>query len=43
MIKTAENISYDAYSENRLTGAFILINENTNQTVAAGMFEKWIF
>lgn len=39
IIKTAENISYDAYSENRLTGAFILINENTNQTVAAGMFE----
>jgi sulfate adenylyltransferase subunit 1 len=39
MIKTAENISYDAYSDNRLTGAFILINENTNQTVAAGMFE----
>ena len=35
-IKTAEPISYDSYKENRGTGAFILINENTNSTVAAG-------
>jgi sulfate adenylyltransferase subunit 1 len=35
-IKTAEKLSYDAYAENRSTGAFILINENTNNTVAAG-------
>jgi sulfate adenylyltransferase subunit 1 len=36
-IKTAENISYDSYATNRKTGAFILINENTNNTVAAGI------
>jgi sulfate adenylyltransferase subunit 1 len=36
-IKTAESISYDSYSRNRKTGAFILINENTNNTVAAGV------
>ncbi len=36
-IKTAENVSYDSYKTNRKTGAFILINENTNNTVAAGV------
>lgn len=36
LIKTAEPISYDSYEENRGTGAFILINENTNNTIAAG-------
>lgn len=36
-IKTAENISYDSYATNKKTGAFILINENTNNTVAAGI------
>jgi sulfate adenylyltransferase subunit 1 len=29
----------DPYAENRVTGAFILIDEATNQTVAAGMIE----
>lgn len=37
-LKTADALSYDAYTKNRKTGAFILINENTNQTVAAGIF-----
>ena len=36
-IKTAEPVSFDSYSVNRKTGAFILINENTNNTVAAGI------
>jgi sulfate adenylyltransferase subunit 1 len=36
-IKTAEPVSFDSYSANRKTGAFILINENTNNTVAAGI------
>ena len=36
-IKTAEAISFDSYKKNRKTGAFILINENTNNTVAAGI------
>ncbi len=36
IIKTAEPVSFDSYRDNRHTGAFILINENTNNTVAAG-------
>jgi sulfate adenylyltransferase subunit 1 len=36
-IKTAELVSFDSYTKNRKTGAFILINENTNNTVAAGV------
>lgn len=36
-IKTADPVSYDAFQKNRKTGAFILINENTNNTVAAGV------
>lgn len=37
IIKTADEISFDSYSTNRKTGSFILINENTNNTVAAGV------
>lgn len=33
----AEPIAFDAYDENRATGAFILIDRFTNATVAAGM------
>lgn len=36
LIKTAEPVSFDSYRDNRHTGAFILINENTNNTIAAG-------
>ena len=36
-IKTAETLSFDDYANNRKTGSFILINENTNNTVAAGV------
>jgi sulfate adenylyltransferase subunit 1 len=36
-LKTAEYLSYDRYSQNRTTGSFILIDENTNNTVAAGV------
>ncbi len=36
-IKSAETVSFDSYAKNRKTGAFILINENTNNTVAAGV------
>jgi len=39
VIKTAETIGFDSYKKNRKTGAFILINENTNSTVAAGVIE----
>ena len=40
LIKTAEPISFDSYADNRNTGAFILVNENTNNTVAAGVICK---
>lgn len=37
-LKTAELIAFDTYQSNRNTGGFILIDENTNNTVAAGFF-----
>lgn len=36
VIKTAEYVTYDHYKNNRATGSFILVNENTNNTIAAG-------
>jgi bifunctional enzyme CysN/CysC/sulfate adenylyltransferase subunit 1 len=36
-LKTAKPIVYDGYGTNRLTGSFILIEQGTNATVAAGM------
>lgn len=39
LIKTAETLSFDSYKENRSSGSFILINENTNNTVAAGTID----
>ena len=36
-LKTAKPIVYDGYTTNRLTGSFILIEQGTNATVAAGM------
>ena len=36
-LSLAEPIAFDAYDEVRTTGAFILIDRFTNQTVAAGM------
>lgn len=38
-IKVANPISFDSFKKNRKTGAFILINENTNATVAAGVID----
>jgi sulfate adenylyltransferase subunit 1 len=38
-LRTAVPLVYDPYKNNRRTGAFILINENTCQTVAAGMIQ----
>ncbi len=38
-IQTASPIAFDTYRNNRATGAFILIDEATNATVAAGMIE----
>ena len=36
-LRTARPIVFDAYATNRLMGSFILIEEGTNATVAAGM------
>ncbi len=36
-VRTQKPIFYDSYRKNRITGSVILIDENTNETVAAGM------
>ena len=36
-LHTSKPLFYDSYRRNRLTGSFILIDEFTNETVAAGM------
>ena len=36
-LKTAKPLVFDGYSTNRLTGSFILIEQGSNATVAAGM------
>jgi len=36
-IRTAQPLFYDSYRKNRATGSLILIDETTNETVAAGM------
>jgi len=36
-LKTMDPLCYDYYRQNRITGSFILIDEQTHQTVAAGM------
>jgi len=36
-IKTLKPLKYDSYEENRTTGSLILIDENTFETVGAGM------
>lgn len=36
-IKTASPLAFDTYQTNRANGGFILIDENTNNTVAAGV------
>ncbi len=36
-LRTSRPLVFDAYADNRATGSFILIDEATNETVAAGM------
>ena len=36
-LKLAHSIAADPYAENRATGAFIVVDEATNDTVGAGM------
>ncbi len=35
--RTTQPLFYDKYTRNRSTGSFILVDETTNATVAAGM------
>lgn len=39
-LRTAKPLVFDAYQQNRATGGLILINENTFDTVAAGMLHS---
>ena len=36
-VRTSSPIFFDPYSQNRTTGSFVLVDEQTNNTVAAGM------
>ena len=36
-IKTTQSLYFDSYTKNRITGSLILLDEATNETVAAGM------
>jgi len=36
-IKTARPLAFDTYAEERTTGAFVLVDEASNGTVAAGL------
>lgn len=36
-IKTLKPLKFDSYSENRITGSLVIIDENTFETVGAGM------
>lgn len=36
-IRTTKPLLVDAYRENRTTGSIILVDDTTNETVAAGM------
>jgi sulfate adenylyltransferase subunit 1 len=38
-IRTAKPLFYDSYKKNNITGSLIIIEEGTNETVAAGMIE----
>ena len=39
-IRTSKPIAYDGYTTNRLTGSFVLVEQGTNATVAAGMLHQ---
>lgn len=37
VVRTTKPLFYDSYRKNRITGSIILVDEGTNETVAAGM------
>ena len=42
-LATADALAVDDYRDNRVTGSFVLIDEVTNATVAAGMVGRASF
>lgn len=40
-IRTAQPLFFDKYKDNRATGCLVLIDEHTNETVAAGMIRDY--
>ena len=36
-VRTSVPLAFDAYSKNRRTGSFIMIDESSNETVGAGL------
>jgi sulfate adenylyltransferase subunit 1 len=38
-LRAAKPLIFDGYTTNRLTGSFVLIEQGTNHTVAAGMLQ----
>ncbi len=42
-LRTSEPLVFDEYANNRGTGSFILIDESSNDTVAAGMIGRPVF
>ena len=39
-LRATQPLFVDAYADNRETGSFILVDESTNKTVAAGMLRR---
>jgi sulfate adenylyltransferase subunit 1 len=39
-LRTSSPIFFDEYAKNRTTGSFVLVDEQTNNTVAAGMIVR---
>jgi sulfate adenylyltransferase subunit 1 len=39
-LRTAKPLFYDVYKKNRQTGSIIIIDEQTNETIGAGMIIK---
>jgi sulfate adenylyltransferase subunit 1 len=38
-LRTLQPLAYDPYARNHATGSFILVDEHSNETVAAGVID----
>ncbi|MCH8910509.1 MAG: GTP-binding protein [Chloroflexi bacterium] len=43
MLRTSDPLIFDRYADSRVTGSFILIDEDTNETVGAGMIGRPLY